>query len=345
MSLAAPGIIGFTTAAAIALGADVGTTVTSFLASLTLSRNAKRAAYSHILFNVIGVAFMIPIFPWVINLVVVIMGVDPGAMVLRDGVPTYPYAIGAIAIFSTLFNIINTLILFPAVPLLVRAVTAMAPDRPADEDIGRAQYIFPGATSEPGTALDLVEREQRRFVLQLPKYLEHARNAPSSTSCTELHGSLTALAREIESFLTDLTERDLVSSHSARLMTRLHYQELISSLEANLHQLVMSIRSVPSSDAMRELAYGFVEGLDAILYSTIDAIDSDDPADIDTLVRMTSDQGQVLQGMRETYLQRESGFTPTEKAAILHVTNVFERAVWIINRIGQLLRSSRSAGE
>ena len=44
MGLAASGVIDFRTAAAVALGADLGTTITSFLASLTLSRNAKRAA-------------------------------------------------------------------------------------------------------------------------------------------------------------------------------------------------------------------------------------------------------------------------------------------------------------
>jgi len=56
-------------------------------------------------------------------------------------------------------------------------------------------------------------------------------------------------------------------------------------------------------------------------------------------VQITADQGQVMETMRETYLQRESGFTPVEKAAILPVTNIFERTVWTINRLGRLLRS------
>ena len=342
MGLAASGVIDFRTAAAVALGADAGTTVTSYLASLSLSRNAKRAAYFHILFNVIGVAFMIPIFPLVIDVMVMAMGVDPGAMVMRDNTPTFPYAMGAVAIFSTVFNVINTLILFPAVPLLVRLVTTLAPDSPADKEIGRAQYIFPDAIKDPGTALDLVEKEQRRYVQQLPTYMEHARGgATASISSPQLHTSLSALGKELESFLRDLAEKNLVAPQSATLMTLMHHQELIITLESNLYQLVKLVQAAPASDAMRQLTQTFVEALDVILYSTIDALDSQDPVDIDTLVLMTSDQGQVLEEMRHTYLQRESGFTSVEKASILLVSNIFERAVWITNQVGRLLRTVR----
>ena len=340
MGLVAPGIIGFSTAAAVALGADVGTTVTPFLASLTLSRNAKRAAYAHILFNLIGVAFMIPIFPLVIDVVVSIVGVDPGVPVLRDGAQTFPYAMAGVAIFSTAFNLINTLILFPAVPLLVRVVTALAPDTPADQEIGRAHYIFPDAAKEPETALDLVEQEQRRLVRQLSKYMDHARSAAaSSPSDTQLHLSVTALGREIESFLRELAEKDLLASQSARLLRLMQHQELISSLEANLNQLVTSIKTTPTSEAMRQLLHNFVEALDVILSVTTDALESREPSDVETLVQITSDQGQVMEKMRETYLQQESGFTPVEKSSILLMTNIFERTVWSINRMGRLLRS------
>ena len=48
-------ILDWTTAVAFSLGADLGTTITSWMASLNLSKNAKRAAYAHISFNIIGV--------------------------------------------------------------------------------------------------------------------------------------------------------------------------------------------------------------------------------------------------------------------------------------------------
>jgi phosphate:Na+ symporter len=60
--LAQGGIIGFDTAAALVLGLNIGTTVTAFLASIGTSTNAKRAAYAHIIFNVIGTLWLIPFF-------------------------------------------------------------------------------------------------------------------------------------------------------------------------------------------------------------------------------------------------------------------------------------------
>ena len=56
MGLGAAGVLDWRTAVAFSLGADLGTTITSWMASLNLSKNAKRAAYAHIAFNIIGVA-------------------------------------------------------------------------------------------------------------------------------------------------------------------------------------------------------------------------------------------------------------------------------------------------
>src|SRR5687768_1176332 len=48
MGLGAAGILDWQTAVAFSLGADLGTTITSWMASLNLTKNAKRAAYAHI---------------------------------------------------------------------------------------------------------------------------------------------------------------------------------------------------------------------------------------------------------------------------------------------------------
>ncbi len=62
MGLGSAGVLDWQTAVAFSLGADLGTTITSWMASLNLSKNAKRAAYAHISFNIIGVAVMLPLF-------------------------------------------------------------------------------------------------------------------------------------------------------------------------------------------------------------------------------------------------------------------------------------------
>ena len=93
MGLGAAGVLGWQTAVAFSLGADLGTTITSWIASLNLSKNAKRAAYAHIAFNIIGVAVMLPLFFPAMQLLTWAMGWfggDPGVPVIRDGHETFP---------------------------------------------------------------------------------------------------------------------------------------------------------------------------------------------------------------------------------------------------------------
>ncbi|MDT8390662.1 MAG: Na/Pi cotransporter family protein [Lentisphaeria bacterium] len=80
ISLAAIGVIPFHTAAALVMGENIGTTITAWLASLGTTTNAKRAAYAHIMFNVIGVAWIITVFPYYIAGIEKLyskIGVDP----------------------------------------------------------------------------------------------------------------------------------------------------------------------------------------------------------------------------------------------------------------------------
>ncbi|MHC4782551.1 MAG: Na/Pi cotransporter family protein [Planctomycetota bacterium] len=69
MALALTGAINFHTAAALILGENIGTTITAFLASLGAFTNAKRAAYAHVIFNVLGVFWITLLFVPYTNLI------------------------------------------------------------------------------------------------------------------------------------------------------------------------------------------------------------------------------------------------------------------------------------
>ena len=101
MGLGAAGVLDWQTAVAFSLGADLGTTITSWMASLNLSKNAKRAAYAHISFNFIGVALMLPLFFLSMDLLQWVMGFfggDPGKAVIdangKETFPLVPVAVG-----------------------------------------------------------------------------------------------------------------------------------------------------------------------------------------------------------------------------------------------------------
>lgn len=63
------GIISFEQALPLVLGSNIGTTITSLLASRTMDLFSKRAAMAHFLFNVLGVLIILPLLPLFIDLI------------------------------------------------------------------------------------------------------------------------------------------------------------------------------------------------------------------------------------------------------------------------------------
>jgi len=115
IGLASIGVIPFQTAAALVLGENVGTTITAWLASIGATTNARRAAYSHVLFNLIGVAWITALFPYYIELINSLLDVDffrslAGA---DPGVGEAVSVTVKIATVHTCFNVINTLLFLP----------------------------------------------------------------------------------------------------------------------------------------------------------------------------------------------------------------------------------------
>lgn len=154
ITLAFEGIIPYETAAALVLGENIGTTITAFLASLGATTNARRAAYFHIIFNVLGVVWITLIFQWYTQAIIpavagadisqsVLIDEDGNALLDDDSKPialadvdaadvekyreTYPNTTLAIAATHTIFNIVNTLMFLPFLPLFVKFLNWLVP--------------------------------------------------------------------------------------------------------------------------------------------------------------------------------------------------------------------------
>jgi phosphate:Na+ symporter len=126
ISLASQGVISYPTAAALVLGENIGTTITAYLASLGATTNARRAAYFHIIFNLAGVLWITAIFHWYIELVQYVVGDDVTKVIVVDGKPTYDTT-ATIAATHSIFNITNTLIFLPFLPVFVKLLERFVP--------------------------------------------------------------------------------------------------------------------------------------------------------------------------------------------------------------------------
>jgi phosphate:Na+ symporter len=129
ISLAVQGVISYETAAALVLGENIGTTITAFLASLGATTNARRAAYFHVIFNLVGVFWITLIFRWYIELIQALVAGDVTTVLMVDGKETFPDSTAAIAATHTVFNIVNTLMFLPFVSVFERLLKKLVPGK------------------------------------------------------------------------------------------------------------------------------------------------------------------------------------------------------------------------
>ena len=141
---------GFVQATALAMGQNIGTTITAFMASLAANTQARRAAMAHLLFNVIGVLLVLPVFTYACDGVTYITTELLGR---ADDDTTWK-----LSTFHTLFNLINTCILIGFVAQIEKLVCLLVPQKEAEEEY-RLQYISAGMLSTAELSIMEAQKE------------------------------------------------------------------------------------------------------------------------------------------------------------------------------------------
>jgi Na/Pi-cotransporter len=331
MGLAATQVIPFETAAALVLGENLGTTITAILASIGAKSNAKRAAYSHVLFNFLGVAWITAAFPFYMNII-------QHAETLTNSLLGMPVNVMTkIAMVHTGFNVLNTLIFIPLIPLLARVVTKLVPDKGDIADISKPKFLNDQVLNSPDIALDLLEREQNHLFKTVQGHVDVIRQGNMAPRLNKLHLALLEVFKEVEDFSAELVDKKLSLELSERVLQAVNRQDLIVSVENSLFQLGDCLARLPSPEALSQQAANFIEALDAILQTAGDAIESSDPQDIDILLSITADKGDVIKKIHGTYLSAQSALELQDKSILLNISNLFERIIWTLHKLGLLM--------
>ena len=131
MILVTTGVIPFRLAAAMILGENIGTTIAANVAASVGNLAAKRTAFSHTVFNLFGVFWVLCIFPIFLRLVghiVTLFGLpDPNTADLTDASNAEIISTSllySVCTMHTLFNVTNVLVLVWFIPLIEKFVTA-----------------------------------------------------------------------------------------------------------------------------------------------------------------------------------------------------------------------------
>jgi phosphate:Na+ symporter len=201
------------------LGDNIGTTITAQLAAIPTSRNSKRTAMGHTIFNTIGVLYMLPlvwlgVFDDMVRFVTPV-GLSQSTIMLH------------LAVAHSTFNVFNTILFLPLIGVMEKVVLRILPVRPIErvqKPVVLERHLF----NTPVIALEQARREIIRMA-------EGARDAVQLAVSGIMEGNGRALKKvmveedlldefqlEITSYLVALSQKQLSEEVSSRLPVLLH---------------------------------------------------------------------------------------------------------------------------
>ena len=269
-TLALNGIVSWNSAIFITLGQNIGTCVTAIISSAGANRTAKRAATIHLLFNTMGAV----IFGIVMFVVFKMNPVWGNSMISST----------EISVFHTIFNVTNTLVLFPFANLLVKASGILVREKVSD-----IEEVEPGKEVLERPHLDYRMDYSKALAIQsaamqvvrmgeiTKEHLELVMDAIYETSIEKIkraeiyERTVNAFEKDLTEYLAHLSHESLTEDESimvTHLMFSVSDYERIGDHNDNIMELAQSL-----VDANIQLSPDAVEDLKDIQKHVGDALD------------------------------------------------------------------------
>ena len=221
--------IPFEMGAAMVLGENIGTTITANIAASMGTTDARRAALAHTVFNVFGVIWAVVLFKPFVKLDIFIV----------SSMGEFSPLVG-LAMFHTLFNTINTLVLIWFTPQIEKLVCRLIAGKPeSKDDKYTLRYISGGPVATPELGAQQAMLETIHFATISQREVSLIRDAVDKIDTDGFENTRKRLVKyeviadniekEIATFLTSLMENE-TSQHTQTLTNTL--LRIISELES-----------------------------------------------------------------------------------------------------------------
>lgn len=199
------------------LGSNIGTTITAQLAAFRANLNARRAAWAHTTFNVIGALICVWFIGWIVRLVHIIA---PWEF-------TQTTIAASIAIAHTTIKVFEAVFFLPLTGILETVVVKLVPEKPGDMVV-RPTALERHLLSTPELAMNQVRREIVRMA-QIAKsavnqavegFVENDRRKLETARTTE--DVTDRLQYEITSYVAAISAKEISDEISSEVPVLLH---------------------------------------------------------------------------------------------------------------------------
>lgn len=168
--LCSSGVLPIYQGIALVMGENIGTTITSNIAAISATTQARRAALAHLIFNLFGVIWVLIVFHPFIDMVCSLVGFDPNFepktdAEIEEASIKVTYALSG---FHTAFNLCNVLILIWFIKPMERVICHIIKGKEEDDDI-RLRFISAGMLSTAELSLLEARKEINLFATRARK--------------------------------------------------------------------------------------------------------------------------------------------------------------------------------
>lgn len=236
MVLCSSGVLPIYLGIALVMGENIGTTATANLAALGANVQARRAALGHLVFNVIGVVWILCVFYPFVNSVCKFIDYDPDSVVVSAAKLSV-----VLAAFHTAFNVCNTTLLIWFIPQIEKIVCAVIKPKSKDEEEDfRLRYIG-GSNIMKTPELSVLEaqKEIQSFAERIQKMFSFVRDLTGITNDADFNKLFTRIEKyesitdsmeiEIARYLDSVSDAHLSDETKAKIRSMLRE---ISELES-----------------------------------------------------------------------------------------------------------------
>jgi phosphate:Na+ symporter len=332
IALAAAGLFELEETAMAMFGAQAGTGLLTYIFSFHAHGRARQVVATQIAFDAVATAVFVLLF---------YLEVAAGIPLVLAAARTVSADIGSQAVVVALIFQFGAALLLALVrkPILERIRTWFPPS--AAEVLSKEQYLHERAADSPETALLLVEKEQYRLLKRLPSYIDFVRDpSPGSGKYdpAAYHAAFVHIAGRIGETLSRISGHSLNSATSDQLIRVTKLEEQLVALESAVHQMTIQLLHGHDNARAGELGTNIMESLDFMIMTAIDAFDTQEAGEIDTLEMLTQDRSAMMTKIRHNYFESEGDLSTDDRNFVLDITILFENAVHTLGRYGKLLR-------
>ncbi len=173
------GQITYENALALTIGANIGTTITAVIGSLSSNIDGKRLAGAHFIFNVVTAVVAVVFINQIMDVVGVLsdaLGIAPDNHTLK------------LAVFDSLFKVMGVLMFIPFVDKLVKFLEGALKGK-GDQEVesyDTAQYLNESVLEIPATAIAAIERETKHLYVNAFEIITHGLNLKRSNIISDM---------------------------------------------------------------------------------------------------------------------------------------------------------------